>query len=111
MEDGWRVKLLKCSNELATDLSFDLISPSLIERGIITTDEYEGLRDGSSNQVRVLGLLDCLLRKDYRTYSLLLEYLHTDYDWLAAQLQSTAVNQTDIVRFQGTSSSNNNIFI
>ena len=44
MFEEWRLALLKSRDELASDISFDLVAPCLIERGIISADEYSSLR-------------------------------------------------------------------
>ena len=44
MFEEWRLVLLKSRDELASDISFDLVAPCLIERGIISADEYSKLR-------------------------------------------------------------------
>ena len=40
----WKIKIDKCRDDLSNDLSFDLISPVLIQLKIITTDEYAKIR-------------------------------------------------------------------
>ena len=40
----WIYVFEQCHEELTSDLSFDLISPQLIQRGIMSTDEYANIR-------------------------------------------------------------------
>ena len=40
----WIYVFEQCREELTSDLSFDLISPQLIQRGIMSTDEYANIR-------------------------------------------------------------------
>ncbi len=44
MAEDWRLCLLKCKEELASDISFSMVAPSLIERAILSADEYSILR-------------------------------------------------------------------
>jgi len=40
----WKIKIDKCREDLSNDLSFDLISPALIQMRIISSDEYAKIR-------------------------------------------------------------------
>ena len=53
MEVECVLKLTQCREELLASLEFDLISPGLIQHGVITTSEYEKIRDLSSNNEKV----------------------------------------------------------
>ena len=44
MAEDWRLILLKCKEELASDISFSMVAPSLIEHAILSADEYSVLR-------------------------------------------------------------------
>jgi len=99
-DDKWRIQLLKCSEELTADLSFDMISPCLLQRGIINTDQYATIREIASNQERIQHLLCALLEKDEAGYQTFLTYLDSDFDWLSNQLKNTEVNAMDYNKFR-----------
>ena len=61
----WKIKIDKCREDLSNDLSFDLISPALIQMRIISSDEYAKIRLGKKSRL-------CLLKrsrwnKNYRS--------------------------------------------
>jgi len=86
--EDWRLFILKCGNELSSDISYDLVAPSLIERGIISADEHSKLSVSSENESRVKSLINLLASvKGEAVYFRFLDYLETDYDWLALQIK------------------------
>ena len=44
MTEDWRLCLLKCSDELSSDINFDVDASAFIEKGILSTDQYSMLR-------------------------------------------------------------------
>ena len=54
MEAECILKLSQCREELLDSLEFDMISPGLIQHGVITSSEYERFRDLSCNKDKVL---------------------------------------------------------
>ena len=63
MEVECILKLNQCRNELLDSLEFDMISPGLIQHGVITSSEYERFRDLSCNKDKVTGLSFMLVFK------------------------------------------------
>ena len=78
MAEDWRLCLLKCKEELASDISFSMVAPSLIERAILSADEYSILRwiaqllfiTGGTLSVLTYGLLHLLLHSNLFTAKL-----------------------------------------
>ncbi|XP_023343992.1 uncharacterized protein LOC111713371 [Eurytemora carolleeae] len=92
----WKIKIDKCREDLSNDLSFDLISPALIQMRIISSDEYAKIRDEMRNEGRIKELLKILQGKDEEeVFDRFIDYLRSDYDWLATQLENTPVVQAD----------------
>ena len=54
MEIECILKLTQCREELLDSLEFDMISPGLIQHGVITSTEYEKIRDLSTNKDKVI---------------------------------------------------------
>ena len=53
MEAECVLKLTQCRDELLASLEFDMISPGLIQHGVITSTEYEKFRDLTNNKAKV----------------------------------------------------------
>jgi len=53
MEIECILKLNQCKQQIIDSLEFDLISPSLIQHGVICKTEYEELRDVCTNKEKV----------------------------------------------------------
>jgi len=86
--EDWRLFILKCRNELSSDISYDLVAPSLIEHGIISADEHSELSVNSQNESKVKSLINLLASmKGEAVYFRFLDYLEADYDWLALQIK------------------------
>lgn len=101
MAEDWRLILLKCKEELASDISFSMVAPSLIEHAILSADEYSVLSEKEGNKKQVEDLATMLAtHKSEAVYLRFLDYLDTDFDWLALQLKNCTLSQEERQRFQ-----------
>jgi len=107
MEVECILKLNQCRNELLDSLEFDMISPGLIQHGVITSSEYERFRDLSCNKDKVESFLDFLPKKNVDTFSRFVKSLEEDYDWLAFSLKNVKVSPQEVEIFK--QSQNNNV--
>ena len=53
METVNKLRIQKCWDEMVSSLDFDIMSPILIQNNIITTKEYELLKNNSNNSEKV----------------------------------------------------------
>jgi len=107
MEVECVLKLSQCRDELVDSLEFDMISPGLIQHGVITSSEYERFRDLSCNKDKVESFLDFLPNKNFDTFNKFVKSLEEDYDWLAFSLKNAKVSPQDVEIFK--QSQNNNV--
>jgi len=107
MEAECILKLSQCREELLDSLEFDMISPGLIQHGVITSSEYEKFRDLSCNKDKVESFLDFLPKKNFDTFSKFVKSLEEDYDWLAFSLKNAQVSAQDVETFKQTQNNNN----
>jgi len=84
-------KLQLCRAELLDSLQFDMMSPALIQEGIISPAEYEGVQGSQSNTDKIIAFLDLLQTKNIDILNRFLKYLEQDYDWLAFSLKNTQI--------------------
>ena len=54
METMNKLRIQKCWDEMVSSLDFDIMSPILIQNNIITTKEYELLKNNSNNSEKVI---------------------------------------------------------
>lgn len=85
--------------ELVDNLSFDLDRTTLLQDRIIGIEDYESIRDLGSNSEKVERLISILISKDKDSYEKFLRFLGAHYEWLAAQIYSQCVNQSDMDSF------------
>ena len=60
METVNKLRIQKCWDEMVSSLDFDIMSPILIQNNIITTKEYELLKNNSNNSEKVIVQKLCL---------------------------------------------------
>eukprot|EP00092_Neocalanus_flemingeri_P002691 GFUD01002881.1.p1 GENE.GFUD01002881.1~~GFUD01002881.1.p1 ORF type:complete len:507 (+),score=134.89 GFUD01002881.1:50-1570(+) len=106
MEIECILKLTQCKEELLDSLEFDMISPCLIQHGVITSTEYERFRDLSSNKDKVVAFLELLPTKSLDTFTRFVKSLEEDYDWLAFSLKNTQITPQQVETYK--LSQNNN---
>jgi len=95
MEIECILKLNQCKQQIIDSLEFDLISPSLIQHGVICKTEYEELRDVCTNKEKVDRLLKLLLRKP-NIFDCFVKSCEEDYDWIAFALKNAHVSPEQI---------------
>lgn len=106
MEIECILKLTQCREELLASLEFDMISPCLIQHGVISSTEYERFRDLPSNKDKVESFLDHLPTKPLDTFTRFVKSLEEDYDWIAFSLKNAEVTPQQVETYR--QSQNNN---
>ena len=61
METVNKLRIQKCWDEMVSSLDFDIMSPILIQNNIITTKEYELVKNNSNNSEKVFKYKNCAL--------------------------------------------------
>jgi len=109
MEVECILKLNNCRDELLASLEFDLLSPGLIQHGVITGTEYERIRDLSCNKDKIVAFLDLLPSKNLDTFTRFVKSLEEDYDWLAFSLKNTQITPEEVQTYKRSQNNNKHI--
>jgi len=107
MEAECVLKLTQCRDELLASLEFDMISPGLIQHGVITSTEYEKFRDLTNNKAKVESFLDFLPNKTLETFNRFVKSLEEDYDWLAFSLKNAQVTPEQVETYKQSQNNHN----
>ena len=101
-----RDALLKCRKQILADLDVAYIIDFLLENNVVDDQVHQVINAENTTQERSLRLLEILPNRGSKAFSLFVEALREDYDWLADSLEEEAATcQYDVdMRTLGKSS-------
>lgn len=102
MEKHDKVRLVRMRGEFLDNIVFDIVSPGLLQYQLLSMDDYDKIRELSTNKEKVTAFVDILPSKGPDAFVKFLHALKEDYDWIADELKDIKINQSDSEESQET---------
>lgn len=106
MDKNDKARLQRMRGEFLDNIVFDVLSPGLLQHELLSMDDYDKIRELSTNKDKVTAFVDILPSKGPDAFVKFLHALKEDYDWLSDELKDIKINQSDSEenRFQDSDS-------
>lgn len=95
MEKNDKARLVRMRGEFLDNIVFDIVSPGLLQYQLLSMDDYDKIRELSTNKEKVTAFVDILPSKGPDAFVKFLHALKEDYDWLAEELKDIKISQSD----------------